>query len=555
MMRRPSTVLVAALFLVASLLPSRPAAAGTRELIASLDALVSSFAGVAGLWISDPNSSQPLYAVNEDVPVVAASLYKLALLLEVERLVEAGTLSYQDTVTIEDEDVTEDGSYELPGTVMTMDQALEAMITISDNGAALALWHTLGPAQVNATLVAQGVHGLHVALDDSEENVTSARAIGTFFTRLARRELVSVAASERMLARLTRQQINDRLPAQLPSGTVVAHKTGNLSAIVHDSGIITTPFGSRVVVALTWNALDDVAAEFIADVGSLVYAAVLEPPATARFVTPNLTAGDVGATVATLVKVANAGAKAWAAGGSDSFGLIWEIKDAAQQVVRRGVAPIPLGAVEPGVTRDMSLPIPVPDAVGEYTVVVGLADASGRPLAPLGAGIGTFPLRAHLPFLATAVVQVPLLLHQGEVSLVVVQYASLPAAGSAPHELSLTYQISDPLTNVLISRGTIPLGTLWPGRSGRFFAQLVAPEVTGIYRIDHELSELGRSVGAAASVVTTIGAQRSFGGDDQRLASRPSTRTVRPSAPPGFRLPTINFPRQRGPLPTSSPTR
>lgn len=57
MMRRPSTVLVAALFLVASLLPSRPAAAGTRELIASLDALVSSFAGGAGLWIGDPSSS------------------------------------------------------------------------------------------------------------------------------------------------------------------------------------------------------------------------------------------------------------------------------------------------------------------------------------------------------------------------------------------------------------------------------------------------------------------------------------------------------------------
>ena len=554
-MRRARAALLAILFLVASLLPARPAAAGIQELSASLNALVRSFAGGAGLWIGDPTSSQPLYAANADERVVAVSLYKLALLLEVERRVEAGTLSYADTITIEEEDVTEDGSYELPGTVMTIEEALEAMITLSDNGAGLAFWHTLGTEQVNATLLAQGVAGLHIALDATDENSTSAGAIGAFFTRLARRELISVAASERMLARLARQTINDRLPAQLPLGTVVAHKTGNLVAIVHDAGIITTPFGPRVVVVLTWDAFDDVAAEFIADVGSLVYAAVLEAPATARFVTPDLTAGDTGATVATVVKVANAGAKAWAASGPDSFGLVWEVQDAAKQIVRRSLAPIPLGVVSPGGTRDLPLRIPVPDAVGEYTVVVGLADASGRPLAALGAGIDTFPLRAHVPFLATAVVQLPLVLHQGEVSLVVVHYAALPAAGIAPHDVALTVRVSDPVTDTQVWEATLPLGTIRPGQTGTFFAPFVAPDVAGTYRIDHELSELGRPVGATGSAVATIGAPRSYGGDDQRLATRPSTRTVRATAPPGLRLPRIDLPFLRGRSPSPSPTR
>ncbi len=137
----------------------------------------------------------------------------------------------------------------------------------------------------------------------------------------------------------------------------------------------------------------------------------------------------------------------------------------------------------------------------------------------------------------------------------VVHYASLAVAGIAPRELALTYRISDPLTGTQVWEGTMPLGTFRPGQSGTFFAQLVAPVVAGTYRIDHELSELGRPVGATGLAVTTIGAPRSFAGDDQRQATRPSTRTVRPTAPPGLRLPRIDLPFLRGRSPSPSPTR
>jgi Beta-lactamase enzyme family len=41
-----------------------------------------------------------------------------------------------------------------------------------------------------------------------------------------------------MLTLLEAQQENDRLPAKLPSGTVVAHKTGELDGVRNDAGII-----------------------------------------------------------------------------------------------------------------------------------------------------------------------------------------------------------------------------------------------------------------------------------------------------------------------------
>src|SRR5437762_2221237 len=275
--------LVLSMSLVLAVSSPAPAGASTAELVQQLDSLISSFPGSAGIWIGDPTVTTPLYAHDPDEQVIAASLYKLGVLAEAERRVDAGELHYTDAITIQLEDITLDGSFEDAGTQLTLDEALEAMITISDNGSALALWRILGGANIDATLEKAGIKNFHVALDDTEDNWITARAMGTFFTLLAKRQLFSAAASDRMLARLERQQINDRLPAQLPPNVTVAHKTGNLSNVTHDAGIIFTKTGPRVVVATTWDATDEDAANFISSIGSLVYSANLQPAANARY--------------------------------------------------------------------------------------------------------------------------------------------------------------------------------------------------------------------------------------------------------------------------------
>src|SRR5207247_386378 len=185
------------------------------------------------------------------------------------------------------------------------------MITISDNGAALALWHILGGANVDVTLQKAGIADFHVALDESADHWATPRAVGKFFTLLARRQLISPAASDRMLARLERQQINNRLPAQLPAGVVVAHKTGNLVGATHDAGIIYTKSGPRVVVAMTWDALDEDADNFISSVGASVYSAILEPSANARYqVAKNAIAAEVGTQSRVIVPITNVGTRA-----------------------------------------------------------------------------------------------------------------------------------------------------------------------------------------------------------------------------------------------------
>jgi beta-lactamase class A len=275
---RTAGVLLAACLVAGGLVSSR-ASAGTAGLVPKLDSLIASFQGHAGIWVSEPNVSTPIFTHDSDEQVIAASLYKLGVLAEAERRVETGELSYTDPVVIQLEDITADGSFVDAGTQLTIDQALEAMITLSDNGPGLALWYAFGGVSIDETLTKIGLGDFHIAVDDSDENWATPRAVGMFFTLLAKRELISPAASDRMLARLGRQQISDRLPAQLPADVVVAHKTGNLPGITHDAGIIFTRTGPLVVVAMTSGALDEDANSFISSIGALVYSANIEPSA------------------------------------------------------------------------------------------------------------------------------------------------------------------------------------------------------------------------------------------------------------------------------------
>lgn len=566
---RGSAVLLAVALALAGLVPGVPAAASTAELVRHLDQLVGGFPGGVGLWIADPNFAKPLYAHDADEPIVTASLYKLAVLAEAERRVDAGQLRYGDTITIEDEDITADGSFEVAGTELTLDEALEAMITISDNGAALALWHVLGADNINATLRAAGINDFHVFVSWGEDdNVATPRAIGTLLTLLAKRQLISAAASDRMLARLKRQQINDRLPAGLPAGVVVAHKTGNLPGLTHDAGIIFTPSGPRVVVAMTWDAYDADANAFIADVASLVYSAILEPPANARYDVPRTVVSvDTGSSPRITVPITNAGDDAWNARGPGSFRLIWEMRDSKDVLVASSPTAIALPALAPGLSADVGVVLAVPRTPGDYKVTLGLGDAFGKGLARLGAATDSFQVRAHLPYLVSASAAVPSMLHRGEASLLVTTYTALPTAGSTSHALALSWRLIDTKTNRSVAQGAVPLGTLEPGAAGNFFAAFVAPAVLGTYRLAYDVREKSVAVTETLTANVTIVGARTFPDDEggrtppaitvpvtPRTPS-PTPRLRFPSPTPGVvpnpQLPVLPFPR--GGTPTTTP--
>ena len=534
-------VALAAAFLVATLsLPFTGTHAAAAPLKTQIDQLIQTFPGGAAIWVCDPGLKDPIYTHDIDREIITASLYKLAVLLEAEHQVDLGKLSYSDTITIEQEDITEDGSFEGPGTELTLDEALEAMITISDNGAAMHLWRMLGPANINAYLEKSGIAGFHVALDEDEDNYATARAVGTYLTLLANKKLVSPAASDRMLKRLQRQEINDRIPAQLPEGTVVAHKTGNLAGVAHDAGILFTPHGPRVLVAMTWDADDEAANDFIAHLASTVYAAVQAPPAVPLYrVPPETQYVEVGKSIALPVTVDNAGEEPWTASGDRAIGLVWELRDSANSVIGRSARPLPLGFVPPGSSISLPVVVTAPARAGDAKLVLGLADAASRPLATVGVATASVPLRVHLPFVAEGNVHIPSWLHRREASMIWVDWDALAPVRAEEHVLSLGWRLIDPATGRIVAQGVQPLGSMRTyDRSGTFYAPLVAPNVRGVYTLEYELRERGFIAGETQQQPVEILAPRTYGdeaGPGPSLQQRPRpgpSGSARPSARP-----------------------
>jgi len=84
-----------------------------------------------------------------------------------------------------------------------------------------------------------------------------------------------------MLAILSRQEFNEGIPAGLPPGIPVAHKTGWIGQVVyHDAGLVSPPAGGGYVLVVLTGGLqeDSVAYGLVRDLSHLVYAAVAPAP-------------------------------------------------------------------------------------------------------------------------------------------------------------------------------------------------------------------------------------------------------------------------------------
>ena len=217
-------------------------------------------------------------SLNATQSMPAASLYKLGVMAAVFQAVADGEFPLDRQVTIPQDEVAfyGDAPATAAGTTLSVREALERMITISDNSAAGALIDLVGADKVNAAFLANGMPQSHLGSGPGVEPRTVAETTAAdqaiFYQRLLAGQVVSRAASEDMLTLLQAQRENDRLPAKLPAGTLMAHKTGELDGVRNDSGIIFTPNGPLVCVVLISDQPEaSRAVDAIADAGLLVY--------------------------------------------------------------------------------------------------------------------------------------------------------------------------------------------------------------------------------------------------------------------------------------------
>ena len=227
-----------------------------RELIAK------SGAEVAVAYRALDGSSELL--IDTDKVFHAASTMKVPVLIELFRQAETGQLRLDDPLPIVNEfkSIVDGSPYKLSvgddsdavvyaniGKTMTLRALAEAMITVSSNFATNLLIEKLGVENVKATVKRLGADGMQVlrgvedqkAFDKGLNNQTTARGLLVLFEKLGRSEAVSPRADQEMLEILKRQKFRDAIPAGVPAGTAVAHKTGNITRIHHDAGIVYGP--------------------------------------------------------------------------------------------------------------------------------------------------------------------------------------------------------------------------------------------------------------------------------------------------------------------------
>lgn len=193
------------------------------------------------------------YYQDERLIFEAASLYKLWVMLTVFDQMNAGKFDENTNMKAQVEelnekfDIASEAAELKEGEVeMTVDDALNRMITASHNYAALLLSAKVRLSNINNQLIKYN-------FSESTLNPpkTTAYDVMKFYELLYNDDLIDKEYSEKMLSLLAGQQLNDRIPKYLPRNASVAHKTGELDGFKHDAGIVYSPKGDYIIVILS----------------------------------------------------------------------------------------------------------------------------------------------------------------------------------------------------------------------------------------------------------------------------------------------------------------
>ena len=259
-----------------------------------------------GLWLEDLGTRRTL-GIGDTVSFHAASTMKVPVLFELYRRADEGTIDLDDRIPLRNrfasivdgsdyalaaEDDSDDALYDRIGAPIGYRELAERMIVRSSNLATNVLIERLDPVNVTSFARLLGGDGVSVrrgvedglAFRAGLNNVTTARGLGRLLASLERGEVASAWATQAMRAMLMRQEFNDEIPAGLPPGTRVAHKTGWITATTHDAAIVYPPDRAPfVLVILTRNIPERaVAQRLMADLARIVWEGYAATEAGAR---------------------------------------------------------------------------------------------------------------------------------------------------------------------------------------------------------------------------------------------------------------------------------
>ncbi|MDX1640699.1 MAG: serine hydrolase [Balneolaceae bacterium] len=270
------------------------------DLKSEIETYLSQQEGTFAVRFQDLQDESRHFAINEDTVFHAASTMKTPVMIELFKRVKAGELSLDDSILVENKfySIVDSSEFQMTlspenndpiekkvGEMATIRELNHAMITYSSNLATNILIKRVGAEETTQTMRELGAKNMQVlrgvedlkAFDRGLSNRTTAKDLGIIFEHIANGTAVNPEMDSLMIDILTDQHYGDIIPAKLPDDVTVAHKTGSITGVEHDSGIVYLPDGSSYVfIFLSKNLPDNVKGREIgATVSERVYEFVM----------------------------------------------------------------------------------------------------------------------------------------------------------------------------------------------------------------------------------------------------------------------------------------
>ena len=249
--------------------PTHP---GFEPLAATVSGIVSASGNPVGVSLIELGGTAPAsWSTGGMVPMDAASTYKLpALMAEAQSIAEgrvnpAGTICYQDSDW-------EDGWFQdyTAGDCYSRSELADRAGHFSDNTAGHMLVRDIGGgAALNAYATGLGT------VDSSffDVNQTTSDDLARLLAAEASGKAGGPKAQLWLYPYLTNSRFESGIPAGVPAGTLVIHKTGELDPEVNDAAIVSGGHGGAYVLVVMTNGVGgDMAWALIAEISAAVWA-------------------------------------------------------------------------------------------------------------------------------------------------------------------------------------------------------------------------------------------------------------------------------------------
>ncbi len=261
----------------------------------AIEAKLKIIEGVFAVAFKDLQTGKTLF-INEKESFHAASTMKTPVMIEVFKQAKAGKFKLTDSILVKNEfksivdgspysmdiaDDSGDGMYKMIGKKMTIYDLTYQMIIVSSNLATNILIDLVDAKNANETMRKLGAKDIQVlrgvedqkAFDKGLSNTTTAYDLMVIFEKIAQNKVIDKKSCEEMRKILFDQKFNEIIPEKLPKTVKVAHKTGSITGVQHDSGIVYLPDGRKYVLVLLSKKLKnaDAGVKVLAEVSEMIY--------------------------------------------------------------------------------------------------------------------------------------------------------------------------------------------------------------------------------------------------------------------------------------------